>query len=111
MLDSINADYVRTARTTGLTPAQAVPPARTARLADSTATSEPFSIPAIFTGAVITETVFGWKGMGQYFVQTIAKNDAHGAVSVAAFGAAMTAIGAVLADIAVVPPDPRVRVS
>jgi peptide/nickel transport system permease protein len=49
--------------------------------------------------------------MGQYFIQTIGKNDIHGAVAVAAFGALMTAIGAMLADIAVVALDPRVRVS
>jgi peptide/nickel transport system permease protein len=49
--------------------------------------------------------------MGQYFTQTISKNDIHGAVAVAAFGALMTAVGAILADIAVVALDPRVRVS
>ena len=60
---------------------------------------------------MITETIFGWDGMGRYFLQTIAKNDVHGAVSTAAFAAAMTAIGAILADIATVFLDPRVRVS
>jgi peptide/nickel transport system permease protein len=49
--------------------------------------------------------------MGQYFVSTISNNDIHGVVAVAAFGALMTAIGAVLADITVVALDPRVRVS
>ncbi|MCG7205486.1 ABC transporter permease [Streptomyces arenae] len=111
LLDSINSDYVRTARATGLTRAQAIRRHALRASLIPTATSVAFSIPAIFTGAVITETVFGWNGMGQYFVQTIAKNDVHGAVAVAAFGAAMTAIGAVLADVAVVLLDPRVRVS
>ncbi len=63
------------------------------------------------TGAVLTESIFGWNGMGKYFTQTIATNDIHGVVAVAAFGAVMTAIGAVLSDIAVVILDPRVRVS
>ncbi|MEU7967846.1 ABC transporter permease [Streptomyces sp. NPDC049097] len=111
LLDSINSDFVRTARATGLTRAQAIRRHALRASLIPTATSVAFSIPAIFTGAVITETVFGWNGMGQYFVQTIAKNDVHGAVAVAAFGAAMTAIGAVLADVAVVLLDPRVRVS
>ena len=75
------------------------------------ATSVAFAIPALFTGAVITETIFAWQGMGQYLVQTIAKNDVHGAVAVAVFGAAMTAVGAILADVAVVALDPRVRLS
>ncbi|MFD8008880.1 ABC transporter permease [Streptomyces sp. NPDC058955] len=111
LLDAIDSDYVRTARATGLTRAQAI---RRHALRSSlipTATSVAFGIPAVFTGAVITETVFGWNGMGQYFIQTIGKNDVHGAVAVAAFGAAMTAVGAILADVAVALLDPRVRVS
>jgi peptide/nickel transport system permease protein len=49
--------------------------------------------------------------MGRYFAKTLATNDIHGTVATAAFGALMTAIGALLADIAVVVLDPRVRVS
>ncbi len=59
----------------------------------------------------MTERIFGWNGMGQYFLETISKNDINGAVGVAAFGAAMTAVSAVLADLVVVALDPRVRVS
>ena len=59
----------------------------------------------------MTERIFGWNGMGQYFIETISKNDVNGAVAVAGFGAAMTAISAVLADLVVVALDPRVRVS
>ncbi|MFI8825173.1 ABC transporter permease [Streptomyces sp. NPDC053431] len=111
LLDAIGSDFVRTARATGLTRAQAIRRHALRASLIPTATSVAFGIPAVFTGAVITETVFGWNGMGQYFIQTIGKNDVHGAVAVAAFGAAMTAIGAILADIAVVLLDPRVRVS
>lgn len=49
--------------------------------------------------------------MGEYFTKTISTNDVHGAVAVAAFGALMTAIGAILADLVVVALDPRIRVS
>ena len=111
LLDTINADYVRTARATGLTRAQAI---RRHALRSSlipTATSVAFTIPTVFTGAIITETVFGWEGMGRYFTKTISENDVHGTVAVAAFGAVTTAVGAVLADIATVLLDPRVRVS
>ncbi|MGQ0575965.1 MAG: ABC transporter permease [Pseudonocardia sp.] len=109
LLDDINADYVRTARAKGLTRQQAVRRHALRTSLIPVATSIAFAIPALFTGAVITETIFAWQGMGQYFVQTIAKNDVHGAVAVAAFGAAMTAVGAILADVAVVALDPRVR--
>lgn len=111
LLDTINADYVRTARATGLTRAQAIRRHALPTSLIPTATSVAFSIPAIFTGAIITETVFGWRGMGSYFTETIALNDVHGVVAVAAFGAAATAVGAVLADVATALLDPRVRVS
>lgn len=111
LLDNINADYVRTARATGLTRAQAIRRHALRASLIPTATSVAFTIPAVLTGAIITETVFGWEGMGRYFVQTISKNDVHGAVAVAAFGAVTTAAGAILADIATVVLDPRVRVS
>lgn len=111
LLDTINADFVRTARATGLTRAQAIRRHALRASLIPTATSVAFSIPAIFTGAIITETVFGWRGMGSYFTETIALNDVHGVVAVAAFGAAATAAGAILADVATAVLDPRVRVS
>ncbi|MGC5165847.1 ABC transporter permease [Luteimicrobium sp. DT211] len=109
LLDTIDADFVRTARATGLTQAQAVRRHALRAALIPTATSVAFSIPAIFTGAVITESVFGWHGMGEYFSLTLSKNDVHGVVAVAAFGALMTAIGAILADVATALLDPRVR--
>ncbi|VEG29789.1 Oligopeptide transport system permease protein oppB [Actinomyces howellii] len=111
LLDNINADYVRTARAKGLTRSQAIRKHALRTSIIPVATSVAFTIPTLFTGAVMTETIFGWEGMGRYFVETISKNDINGAVAVAAFGAAMTALGAILADMVVVALDPRVRVS
>ena len=103
LLDNLNADYVRTARAKGLTKAQAVRKHALRTSLIPVATSVAFSVPGIFTGAVMTERIFAWQGMGQYFI--------HGVVVVAAFGAAMTAVSAILADLIVVALDPRVRVS
>ncbi len=111
LLDNINADYVRTARAKGLTKQQAIRKHALRTSLIPVATQVAFTIPAIFTGAVLTETIFAWNGMGKYFIDTISKNDIHGTVAIAAFGAVLTAIGAILADIAVVVLDPRVRVS
>lgn len=111
LLDNINADYVRTARAKGLTKSQAIRRHALRTSLIPVTTQVAFSIPAIFTGAILTETIFGWNGMGRYFSETISTNDIHGAVAIAAFGALMTAIGAMLADVAVVILDPRVRVS
>lgn len=111
LLDNINSDYVRTARAKGLTKQQAIRKHALRTSLIPVTTQVAFSIPAVFTGAILTESIFGWRGMGQYFSQTLATNDIHGTVAIAAFGAVMTAIGALLADLAVVILDPRVRVS
>jgi len=111
LLDTLNADFVRTARATGLTRAQAIRRHALRACLIPTATSVAFSIPAVFTGAIITETVFGWEGMGRYFTETIGQNNVDGVVAVAAFGAVATAAGAILSDVATVALDPRVRAS
>jgi peptide/nickel transport system permease protein len=111
LLDNISADYVRTARAKGLTKQQAIRRHALRTSLIPVATQVAFSIPGIFTGAILTESIFAWQGMGRYFLTTIQGNDVHGVVAVAAFGAVLTAIGALLADIAVVVLDPRVRVS
>lgn len=110
LLDNINADYVRTARAKGLSLAQAIRKHALRTSIIPVATTVAFTIPTVFTGAVITERIFAWEGMGSYFVSTIAKNDIHGVVATAAFGAVLTAIGAILSDVAVAALDPRVRV-
>ena len=111
LLDTVDADFVRTARAKGLTRQEAIRRHGLRTSLIPTAAQLAFSIPAMFTGAIMTETIFAWKGMGQYFTQTIGQNDIHGTVAIAAFGALMTAIGAILADLATVALDPRVRVS
>lgn len=111
LLDNIKSDYVRMARAKGLTKQQAIRKHALRTSLIPVTTQVAFSIPAVFTGAILTESIFGWNGMGQYFSQTLSGNDIHGTVAIAAFGAVLTAIGALLADIAVVVLDPRVRVS
>lgn len=111
LLDNISADYVRTARAKGLTRRQAIRKHALRTSIIPVAISVAFSIPGIFTGAVLTETIFTWHGMGEYFIKSLNGNDIHGVVAVAAFGAVMTAVGAILSDLIVLYLDPRVRVS
>jgi len=111
LLDNISADYVRTARAKGLTKRHAIRKHALRTSLIPIATQIAFSIPVIFLGAVLSEMIFAWHGLGEYLVQTIGRNDVHGTVAIAAFGAFLTAIGALLADIAVVALDPRVRVN
>lgn len=111
LLDNLGADYVRTARAKGLGRGKAIRRHALRTSLIPVATNVAFSIPGIFVGAIMTEKIFGWNGMGQYTIDTITRNDVNGAVAVAAFGAVATALGAVLSDILVVILDPRVRVN
>ncbi|OYN90454.1 ABC transporter permease [Parenemella sanctibonifatiensis] len=111
LLDNINADYVRTARAKGVPKALAIRRHALRTSLIPVATGVAFAIPNVFTGALLTERIFAWRGMGDYFTITLGRSDIHGVVAVAAFGALMTAIGAILADIVVVALDPRVRVN
>jgi len=110
MLDTLGADYVRTARAKGLTKQAAVRrhALRTALIPIGTQVA--FSIPLMFTGAVITETVFSWQGIGNYMYTTITGMDINGAVAVTAFAGVLVCCGAILSDIIVSILDPRVRI-
>jgi peptide/nickel transport system permease protein len=111
LLDNISADYVRLARAKGLTKAVAIRRHALRTSMIPVMVQFAYSLPAVFTGAALTETIFAWNGMGRYLVDTINKNDIHGAVAVAAFAYVVTAVGAMLSDLFVVFLDPRVRVS
>lgn len=111
LLDTMNADYVRTARAKGLPLNLAIRRHALRTSLIPTAVDVAFSIAGVFTGAVITETVFAINGLGSYFVQTIMQNDINGSVAVAAFGGTCTLVGALLADIFSAWLDPRIRLS
>lgn len=111
LLDTMNADYVRTARAKGLTLNQAIRKHALRTSLIPTTTNIAFSIASIFTGAVITETVFAINGLGRYFVTTINDNDINGAVCIAAFSGVCTLCGALAADILAAWLDPRIRLS
>jgi len=111
MLDTLHADYVRTARAKGLSRRKAVfkHALRTALIPVGTLFA--FSAAGVFVGATFTEILFGWHGMGEYLVTSISGQDVHGAVAVAAFAGVTVFIGAMLSEVFVVLLDPRVRVS
>lgn len=111
LLDTMNADYVRTARAKGLTLNKAIRKHALRTSLIPTTVNVAFSITGVFTGAVITETVFAVNGLGRYFVTAINTNDINGSVCIAAFGGVCTLTGALLADILAAWLDPRIRLS
>ena len=111
MLDTLGADYVRTARAKGLIKRRAVTrhALRTALI--PMATYFVFAVATLFTGAAITERVYGWHGMGEYSINSISQYDINGVTAVVAFSGLCTLTGALLSDVFVAIVDPRVRVS
>jgi len=109
MLDTLGADYVRTAQAKGLTRRKAVfkHALRTALI--PTGTYFAFTIALLFIGAAITETIYSWRGMGVYGISTIAGQDTNGVVAVVAFTGVCVLIGGFLSDVFVAILDPRVR--
>lgn len=111
LLDEMHADYVRTARAKGLTKRQAIRKHALRASLIPTAVNVAFSIASVFTGAVITESIFAINGIGSYFITAINNNDINSSVAIAAFGGVCTLAGALLADIVSAWLDPRIKMS
>lgn len=67
------------------------------------------SLPSIFTGAFITETIFGWPGMGQLGVNAIFGYDYPVVMGITLFSSEMLIIGNLIADILYAMVDPRIK--
>ena len=66
---------------------------------------------AVFGGAIITETVFGWQGMGQLFNQALPKFDINQVMGFFVVTAVAVLVFNLLADLSYAFLDPRVRLS
>ncbi|MGB7962135.1 MAG: ABC transporter permease [Propionicimonas sp.] len=109
MLDSLGADYVRTARAKGLRESKAVMKHALRTALIPTGTYVAFSVATMFIGATFTERIFNFPGIGQYGVDTITNRDVNGVVAVTAFAGVCVLVGAILSDVMVAILDPRVR--
>lgn len=111
MLEVMNQDYVRTARAKGLTERTVVMRHGFRNALIPVTTLMAFDFGAVIGGAVITERVFGWQGMGSLFITGL--NDVDPAPVMAFFIVAGGSIVVfnMIADIAYAYLDPRIRLS
>jgi peptide/nickel transport system permease protein len=109
MIAEARADYIRTARAKGCGPARVVlgHQLRNALLPIVTIVALEFG--GLFSGALITETVFAWPGMGRLIYEAVMGNDFNLALAGLLLATAMTLAGSVLADLAYGRLDPRTR--
>jgi peptide/nickel transport system permease protein len=111
MLDVLGQDFIRTALAKGLTRRQALfkHGLRTALI--PMATLFAYGISGLVTGAVFVEKIFGWHGMGEWFVQGISAQDTNIVVAFTVFSGTTILLGGLLSDVIYAALDPRVRVS
>jgi peptide/nickel transport system permease protein len=109
MLEVLNSDYVRLARAKGLKPRTVLTrhALRTALIPMTTVSA--LGIATIIGGAVITETVFEWQGMGKYLTDSIATRDRYAIMGWLLVAGFFVVIGNLVADILYGILDPRIR--
>ncbi len=108
MIETLRQDYIRTARATGAGEVRVVfgHALRNALIPVVTIIALDFGY--LFSGALITETIFAWPGMGRLIFDSIMGNDFNLALVALLLATVLTLIGNFLADVAYVWLDPRV---
>ena len=109
-LDVMGADFLRTAQAKGLRRRTALVKhgLRTALI--PMATFFAYSFGLLLTGATFTEKIFGWHGMGEWFIDSISQNDVNVVVAVIVFQAVLILLAGLLSDVLYAALDPRVRI-
>jgi len=109
MLDVLNQDYIRTARAKGLTERKVLIKHAFRNAAVPLITILGMQIGLLLGGAVVTETVFAWPGMGRLAVDSIRVGDYPVVQAVVVVFAFFVIIANLLADILAALIDPRIR--
>lgn len=111
MLDVLGEDFIRTARAKGLTRRRALfkHGLRTALIPLATLFAYGFS--GLVVGAIFVEKIFGWHGMGEWFVLGISNQDTNVVAAITVFSGAAVLLAGLLSDVFYAVLDPRVRVS
>lgn len=111
LLEVMNQDYVRTARAKGLSERTVVMRHALRNALIPIATVIAFDIGALIGGAVITETIFAWRGMGSLFTTGLAMGDVNLVMGFFVVVGALAVLFNLVADLLYSALDPRIRVS
>jgi len=111
MLDVLRQDYVRTARAKGLMERFVIVKHALRNALIPFITIVVFSLPGLFGGAIITESVFNWPGMGRLYFTALGEYDYPVAMSILFITAILTVIATLMRDILYTIADPRIRFS
>ncbi|MDP6805048.1 MAG: ABC transporter permease [Rhodospirillales bacterium] len=108
MIETLRQDFIRTARAKGLSRARVVVGHALRNAMIPVVTIVALEFGYLFSGALITETVFAFPGMGKLIFDAIMGNDFNLALVALLFATALTLFGNFLADAAYVWLDPRI---
>ena len=111
MLEVLRQDYVRTARAKGLRESVVINKHALRNALIPFVTIIVLTLPGIFAGAILTETVFAWPGMGRLFNDALQRADYNVALAFIYFITLLTVISTLLGDILYAVVDPRIRYS
>ena len=109
MLEVMNEDYVRTARAKGVVPWRVVFKHALRNAMLPTITVIGLQAGLLMGGAIITETIFSWPGIGLYAYNSISARDYASIQGVVLYGALLFVLINLLVDILYAILDPRVR--
>ncbi|RRD59771.1 ABC transporter permease [Leucobacter sp. OH1287] len=110
MLEVARQDYIRTARAKGLNERQVILKHAFRNSLIPITTIMAFDFAGLIGGAVITEKVFGWKGMGDLFSSALTHVDPHPVMAFFVITGFTAILFNLLADILYAVLDPRIRV-
>ena len=111
MLEVLNADYIRTARAKGLSERKVVYHHAFRNTLIPLVTIIGGSLPGLFSGALITETLYSIPGIGYTSYQAMVGGDIPFSMFYLTFMAVLTLLGNLISDILYAVVDPRVRIS
>jgi len=108
-LEVINQDYIRTARSKGLSGRRILFRHAFPNALAPLVTLAGIQLPWLFSGALVTETIFGWPGMGRLFVDALTMKEYPVLMGMIMITAMAVIIGNLFADVINAMIDPRLR--
>lgn len=108
-LDVIAQDYIRTARAKGLPEARVMRGHAMRNALLPLITLAGLQFPTLLGGALVTETVFTWPGMGRLFLDSVEYRDYPVVMGILMLSAVMVLLGSLIADMLYAVADPRIR--
>lgn len=109
MLEVLRQDYVRTARAKGLRERAVIAKHALRNALIPIITIVVFQIPGIFSGAILTETIFSYPGIGRLFFDGLNNNDWPIMMVILFISAILVVIATLLGDVLYTVVDPRIR--